>query len=246
MKEQWRKVVGYDDYYEVSNLGRVRSIDRTIQYTDGRVVHRKSKILSQKIDRGYYSVTVSKNNDKKLLKVHRLVAQAFIPNTDNLPCVNHKDENKENNSVDNLEWCTYEYNVNYGTRNRRASERLKNRPSKLKGVPKSLETRKKMSMSMKGKQNCLGRVLSDETKKKIAESNRIAHLGTVRSECSKQKQALNRAALKIDDVFEINALLNSGMSIKELSIQFNVAMSVIRKVARFDGIYGKILRRELV
>ena len=68
---------------------------------------------------GYYYVCLSKNGIVKNYFVHRLVAEVFLPNPDNLPCVNHKDEDKSNNNVDNLEWCTHEYNINYGTRNKR-------------------------------------------------------------------------------------------------------------------------------
>ena len=67
--------------------------------------------------------TSRKKNKQKTHKVHRLVMEAFIPNTDNLPCVNHKDEDKTNNNVENLEWCSYTYNNNYGTRNERRSKK---------------------------------------------------------------------------------------------------------------------------
>ena len=68
---------------------------------------------------GYYSVGLSKNGILKRYYVHRLVAEAFLPNSDNLPLINHKDENKSNNNVNNLEWCDVKYNTNYGTRNKR-------------------------------------------------------------------------------------------------------------------------------
>ena len=114
-KEYWKPVVGYEGHYQVSNFGRVKSIK-----------FGKEIILKQHIRRGYYSVVLSKNGILKRYSVHRLVAEAFIDNTDNLPQVNHKDENKLNNSVDNLEWCDSEYNNNYGTRNKRVSEKMTN------------------------------------------------------------------------------------------------------------------------
>ena len=114
MIEEWRPVVGYEGLYEVSNTGQVRSLDR-FYYR----LH-KGKVLSPAKDRyGYLTVTLNCNGKSKTIKIHRLVAQAFIENPDNLPQVNHKDEDKTNNNVDNLEWCTAKYNVNFGTRQER-------------------------------------------------------------------------------------------------------------------------------
>ena len=112
-KEYWKPVVGYEGHYQVSNFGRVKSIK-----------FGKEIILKQKIKGGYYYVNLSKNGILKTYLVHRLVAEAFIDNTDNLPCVNHKDEDKTNNSVDNLEWCTQSYNINYGTRTEKYSKKV--------------------------------------------------------------------------------------------------------------------------
>ena len=121
--EEWRDVVGFEGAYQVSNLGRVRSLDRNIPYINNgtpTVLHMKGRILKLKPDRdGYHRVSLKCGKKIKLAGAHRLVAQAFIPNPNNLPCVNHIDCNKANNCVDNLEWCTvaynnqYSYNTNY-------------------------------------------------------------------------------------------------------------------------------------
>ena len=112
--EIWKDIEGYDGMYQVSNLGRVKSFKQG-----------KERIMKPVYDTyGYLQVGLSKNGKQKFCSIHRLVAQAFIPNPDNLPEINHKDENKENNSVENLEWCDKKYNNNYGTRNQRVAEKL--------------------------------------------------------------------------------------------------------------------------
>lgn len=117
MKEIWKDVVGFENYYEVSNLGRVRSKDRLLVYTNGKVVHRKSKIKKPTIDGNSYPRVGLQIKGKLTMKmVHRLVAEAFIPNPDNLPIVNHKDEDKTNSNADNLEWCDNSYNVSYSNK----------------------------------------------------------------------------------------------------------------------------------
>lgn len=91
--------------------------------TDGQIVNSKGHILSQSIgNNGYYRVHLCKNGRAKWYSVHKLVAETFIPNPLHLPEVNHKDENKLNNEISNLEWCNSKYNRNYGTRNKRISK----------------------------------------------------------------------------------------------------------------------------
>ena len=113
MEEIWKDKKDYEGHYQVSNCGRVKSIK-----------FGKEKILKTNVDKdGYLQVTLCKNNIKKVYKVQRLVAEAFIDNPDNLPQVNHKDEDKTNNNVDNLEWCDRLYNVRYGTGIERRSKK---------------------------------------------------------------------------------------------------------------------------
>ena len=120
-EEIWKDIEGFEGYYQVSSLGRVRSLDRIIIRRDGIQIHKKEKILKQAFNEfGYNLVNLCKNNVHKTYLVHRLVAEAFIPNPDNLPQVNHKSEfEKTDNRVCNLEWCDAKYNSNYGTRNER-------------------------------------------------------------------------------------------------------------------------------
>lgn len=117
-KQIWKDIPGYEGLYQVSNTGRVRSLN--YKHTG------KTKVLKQGTKgHGYKVVGIYKNGKRKNYTIHRLVALAFIPNINNLPQVNHKDENPANNAVWNLEWCTDEYNINYGTRNERASNSMK-------------------------------------------------------------------------------------------------------------------------
>lgn len=112
--EIWKEIDGFDGRYKISDNGRVMSFTRN--KTDG--IEKQ-----QFIYKGYLFVSLQKKNGKsRNYLVHRLVAQAFIENQFHYPQVNHKDENKLNNNVENLEWCTNEYNSNYGSRNKRVSE----------------------------------------------------------------------------------------------------------------------------
>lgn len=134
--EYWRPVVGYEGLYEVSNKGRVRSLDRYIKDRNGNYTHfLKGRILSQAtIRKGYKQVQLSKDGTQTPKRVHRLVAEAFIPNPLNLPQINHKDCNPSNNSVENLEWCDAKYNSNYGDRTEKVKIGNINNPSKSKRV----------------------------------------------------------------------------------------------------------------
>lgn len=121
MTEEWRDIKGFEGLYQVSNCGRVKSF---YKYGWTKTIQSNNGILKQYVVRGYSTISLKKGKGYKHFQVHRLVASAFIQNPNNLPCVNHKDENKLNNHVSNLEWCTYSYNINYGTRNKKAAKAL--------------------------------------------------------------------------------------------------------------------------
>ena len=117
-QEEWKPIPGYEGLYEVSNWGRIKS------HLYCKSQKTSERILSPGNSRGYYYVELCKDGKRKKRSIHRLVAEAFIPNPSNLPEVNHKDENKENNYLGNLEWCDHSYNNSYGTKNQRTAEKL--------------------------------------------------------------------------------------------------------------------------
>lgn len=121
MTEKWVDIPNYEGYYQVSNNGKVRSLDRIIKGPLGQPKKQKGAILKPRLRHYYMSVRLAKNGIIKDYNIHRLVAISFLENPLNLPCINHKDENKLNNNVENLEWCSYAYNTRYGTCRERIS-----------------------------------------------------------------------------------------------------------------------------
>ena len=120
--EYWIPVKGFEGLYEISNWGRIRSTERDVVYSDGRVYHYECTLKTpteNKYRNGYMQIDLYSNNKRKMCKVHRLVAESFLPNPDNLEQVNHRDECTSNNAVWNLEWCDCKYNNGYGTKRER-------------------------------------------------------------------------------------------------------------------------------
>lgn len=122
MKEIWKDIIGYEGFYRISNWGRVKSLRRTVVKSDGKTQLVIGKVLKPTRDKkGYLHVCLSVGGVNVNRSVHRLVAMAFIPNPYNYTQINHRDENPSNNKLENLEWCSAEYNLNYGNRNKKAS-----------------------------------------------------------------------------------------------------------------------------
>ena len=120
--EVWKDVVGFEGLYKVSDKGNVYSVERK----DSRGHKRGGRILRPSYDKdGYLLISLYKNGKVKKKRIHRLVIEAFIPNPNKLPQVNHKDENLSNNELSNLEWCDARYNSNYGTRNKRIRKKVR-------------------------------------------------------------------------------------------------------------------------
>ena len=175
MEEIWKDVVGYEGYYQVSNLGRVRSLDRIA--FNGRKI--KGKILSTKVNTPPYypRVSLSVNGKMKLVQVHRLVAQAFVynPDPEHKTQVGHKDESRTNNRADNLEWVTPKENSNMPLHRKRVSKANK-------GKVLSAETKSKISLSQKGKYKgeknpFYNKHHTNETKKKMSDIKKMTYQG---------------------------------------------------------------------
>jgi hypothetical protein len=154
MKELWKSIEGYEGLYEISDLGNVKILER--KRPNGKLY--KEKIMRANARGNYAEVSLYKDGKATHHLVHRLVAEAFIPNPDNLPQVNHRDENKKNNCVDNLEWCTAKYNCNYGTIARRKRRFAQDKKGETCGVSFDKEKNNFMSyIGTKGKTVFLGR-----------------------------------------------------------------------------------------
>lgn len=109
MKEIWKDIKGYEGLYQISNLGEIKSLNY-------RQTGKEKIMKPYKANNGYLKIGLNKNGIRKIMYIHRLVAETFIPNLNNYTEINHNDENKENNEVNNLKWCNHKYNINYGTR----------------------------------------------------------------------------------------------------------------------------------
>ena len=161
-EEIWKPIKDFEGYYEVSNIGRVRSLNykRT----------GKEKILTNIEDyKGYLEVVLTKNGKRKQFKVHRLVAEAFIPNPENKPCIDHINTIKSDNRVENLRWVTYKENSN----NEKTLEKFKGENHHFFGKHHTEETKKKISEVQKGENNHMyGKHHTEETKKKMSEAQK--------------------------------------------------------------------------
>ena len=160
-EEVWKDIEEFEGLYQASNLGRIRSLDRIM--TSG--IPRKGKVLKTQFDgKMHYMVDLRKGGKRYMRMVHRLVAQAFIPNPENKPIVDHIDTDASNNAVENLRWCTQKENCNNPLTRLHISIAKTGKPHK--GHPASEDTRKKMSESHKGKK------LSDYHRQRISEGKK--------------------------------------------------------------------------
>lgn len=173
MEEVWKSIEGFEGLYEISSLGRVKSLPKELPYRFGVRVTSERIMKPNKNECGYRIVGLMKDKKRHMHKVHRLVAMAFIPNTENKRCVNHKDGNKENNSVENLEWVTHKENMKHAVENDLWTSWNK---GKHYHITKefSEERRKRISEAMRGNRHH-AMPHSEETKRKISETKKAKY-----------------------------------------------------------------------
>ena len=169
---KYKDIKGFEGLYQISNIGEVYSLINNIHLKQVKVG-------------GYCKANLYKDGEHRMYSIHRLVAEAFLPNPNNLPEVNHKDENKTNNFVfinpdgsvnpekSNLEWCTHEYNINYGTRNDRIRKAISGDNHYLSGKHHTQEQKEKISITLKGRPSPnKGKKVSENTKIRLSSSHK--------------------------------------------------------------------------
>jgi hypothetical protein len=157
--EVWQPVKGFENLYEISNLGNVKSLDRLVNGFNSKKL-KKGKLLTQHNRNGYLGVVLSKEGYTKSFTVHRLVAIAFLPNDDFSLTVNHKDGNKHNNSIENLEWCTMSEQLKHAIK----SGLFKPVSPRERGYVNTPEDYRKAAEKRKGQ------VVTEKTRLKIAKT----------------------------------------------------------------------------
>ena len=204
MNEIWKPVKDYEGLYEISSLGRVKNLN----YRGTG----KEKILKNTEDRkGYSTISLRKNEKRKLLKVHRLVAEAFIPNPESKPCVDHINTIRNDNRVENLRWVTNKENNN--------NPLTKKKYSKNHREQNSEETKKKMSEAKKGENHPMyGKHHSEETKKKMSETKKG------------ENNPKNKPVVQIDP--NTNEVVNTYCSAREAERQTGFYQSAISRCCR--------------
>lgn len=208
----WKDIPGYEGLYKVSNTGKIFSV----------VTNRELSVIQKKD--GYTCISLcDKDHNKKQYRIHQLVAKAFIPNPNNLPMINHKNEIKNDNRVENLEWVTAQQNSSYGSRPERVSE-------KLKGVPKSKEAIKKRLTTMKEKLNNMtkeerqamfGREITDKQKEILSNAHKKENLSKETIEAMSIANILNRQYVYSKDSLNFKTQNDSGVVYEEGFMKIN-------------------------
>jgi hypothetical protein len=226
--ETWLPIQGYEGIYEISNLGRVKRLAYDKSVCNGGRQHCCERILKPQIRKhGYLAVNLSKECKTKSFLIHRLVATAFIPNENNLPQVNHKDENPSNNCVENLEWCNQRYNSNYGTSKERISAKLKNgilsKPVEqydiegnyINEYPSAIEASRILHLNISGIVSCCN------------ENSKYSHCGGFQWRYKDSTKTINNILRKIVQYTKSEELVGSYNNVTEASRNTGISRTSI-------------------
>ncbi len=194
-KENWKDIRGFEGWYQVSDLGRVRSLDREIFFKNiGKNIKYKGKIMRHRYHNGYPMINLNKNKQMSSLPIHRLVAETFLDNPNKYKCVNHMDGIRSNNCSDNLEWCTHAHN------NKHARDTGLFIPNIIGILENNIKNRKRVS---------------------AIRNNKLIHI----ADCSRDMAEFLILKYKLDVTFEtasraIRSAANSGKKYHEFNFQF--------------------------
>ena len=197
----WKDIPGYEGLYKVSNTGKIFSI----------ATNRELSVIQKKD--GYTCISLcDKDHNKKQYRIHQLVAKVFIPNPNNLPMINHKNEIKNDNRVENLEWCNNFYNSNYGNRNLIISQKMKGKSKSKEAIEKRRITMKEKlsNMTKEERQAMFGRTMSEERKKQMSIERRKENLSQETIEKMSISNLLNRQYEYAKDLLIFKTLNDTG------------------------------------
>ena len=243
--EEYVCIRGYEGYYQVSNYGNVKSLDRVVKEKTGKTQALKSRVLKPRINpSGYCYVELSKNGSKATFAIHQLVAQAFLNNPENKPIVNHINGVKTDNNVSNLEWATYSENLSHaystGLRTSVSSKAVgeKNYRRKLKSVQVIEIKRLLAEGNLTYKEIAKKYGVSRSTIGSINSNRYWSHITVNNAKCSKKSTTRNSGSKnnfsKLDEslVLRIKLALNCGVAVKLLASQYGVASTTIYEIKR--------------
>lgn len=208
----WKDIPGYEGLYKVSNTGKIFSV----------VTNRELSVIQKKD--GYTCISLcDKDHNKKQYRVHQLVAKAFIPNPNNLPMINHKNEIKNDNRVENLEWVTAQQNSSYGSRPERISEKLKGIPKSREAIEKRLATMKEKlsNMTKEERQTMFGREITDKQKEILSNAHKKENLSKETVEAMSIANILNRQYAYSKDSLNFKTQNDSGVVYEEGFMKIN-------------------------